>query len=464
MIKLYNTQTRSKEEVQPQSGKTFNIYTCGPTVYNFAHIGNFRTYIFEDLLRRTLQYFGYKVNQVMNITDVDDKTIRGALAVKQTLQEYTKPFTDAFFDDLKTLSIEPAEKYPKATDHFPEMIAMIETLLEKKIAYKGQDGSIYFRISQFPTYGKLSHLKLDELEEGASARTASDEYEKETAADFVLWKAYDEKRDGNIFWESPFGKGRPGWHLECSAMAHKHLGETLDIHCGGVDNIFPHHENEIAQSECCFNKPLSRYWLHSEHLLVDNKKMSKSLGNFYTLRNLLDKGYSGREVRYLLLTSHYRTQLNFTLDGLTAARNSLKRFDDFIQRLQQAQGSGTIDLTKTEERFAAGLSDDLNISVSLASLFDLVRDVNALIDQKNLSKEGAKQILTFLQKCNEVLAVLQFEKEHLEIPHEVTELLKKRNEARAAKNWAEADSLRDQILEQGFMIVDGPNGPNLELN
>lgn len=461
MVKLYNTQTRSKEEVQPKSGKTFNIYTCGPTVYDFAHIGNFRTYVFEDLLRRTLQYFGYKVNQVMNITDVDDKTIRGALSAKKTLAEYTKPFTEAFFDDLKTLFIQPAEKYPKATDHFPEMIAMIETLLQKNIAYKGQDGSIYFRISQFPTYGKLSHLKLDELEQGASARTASDEYEKETAADFVLWKAYDEKRDGNIFWESPFGKGRPGWHLECSAMAHKHLGETLDIHCGGVDNIFPHHENEIAQSECCFNKPLSRYWLHSEHLLVDNKKMSKSLGNFYTLRNLLDKGYSGREVRYLLLSSHYRTQLNFTLEGLTAARNSLKRLDDFIQRLQQADGTGTIDFTKTEERFAAGLSDDLNISVSLASLFDLVRDVNALIDQKNLSKEGAEKILTFLQKCNEVLAVLQFEKEQLEIPQEVTELLKNRNEARAAKNWAEADSLRVQITDKGFMIIDGSDGPEL---
>ena len=464
MVKFFNTQTRKKESLEPQSGKIFHIYTCGPTVYDYAHIGNFRTYIFEDLLRRTLQYFGYKVHQVMNITDVDDKTIRGALAKKQTLTDYTKPFLDAFFDDLKTLSIQPAENYPKATDHFPEMISMIETLLKKNIAYTGTDNSIYFRIANFPTYGNLSHLKLDELEQGASRRTASDEYEKERASDFVLWKAYDAKRDGSIFWESPFGKGRPGWHLECSAMAQKHLGETLDIHCGGVDNIFPHHENEIAQSESCTGKTFARHWMHSEHLLVENKKMSKSLGNFYTLRNLLDKGYSGREVRYLLLSTHYRTQLNFTLGGLTAARNSLKRLDDFIQRLQKAEGTGhaTTLIAETEKRFSEGLADDLNISVSLAALFDFVRDVNSLIDKQNLGKKGSEEILAILEKFNTVLAVLQFEKKELKISSEVEELLAKRNAARSAKKWAEADHYRDQILDKGFMIVDDPTGSQLK--
>ncbi|MDX8430380.1 MAG: cysteine--tRNA ligase [Candidatus Algichlamydia australiensis] len=464
MVKFFNTHTRKKESLKPQSGKTFRIYTCGPTVYDYAHIGNFRTYVFEDLLRRTLQYFGYKVHQVMNITDVDDKTIRGALAKKQSLSDYTKPYTKAFFEDLKTLFIEPVESYPKATDHFPEMIAMIETLLKKEIAYKGSDNSIYFRIASFSSYGNLSHLKLDELEQGASERVASDEYEKETAADFVLWKAYDEKRDGNIFWESPFGKGRPGWHLECSAMARKHLGDTLDIHCGGVDNIFPHHENEIAQSECCTGKTFARHWMHSEHLLVDNKKMSKSLGNFYTLRNLLDKGYSGREVRYLLLSTHYRTQLNFTLDGLTAARNSLKRLDDFVQRLKQAHGAGnaTALITETEKRFSDGLADDLNISVSLAALFDLVRDVNRLIDKQELSEEGAQEVFSLLQKFNTVLAALNFEKKELSVPAEVEELLTKRNAARSAKNWAEADRFRDQILEKGFTIVDEPGGSHLK--
>jgi len=332
-LKLYNTETREKEELTPLDGRTVRMYTCGPTVYNFAHIGNFRTYVFEDLLRRTIKFFGFSVKQAMNLTDIDDKTIRGALEKKITLDSFTATYKRAFFEDLRTLSIEPVEHYPEATDYISEMISIIEKLLAEGTAYKGHDGSIYFAIAKFPSYGRLSHLHLDELKAGASERVSHDEYDKEHVSDFVLWKAYDSDRDGTIFWESPFGKGRPGWHIECSAMAMKLLGQSIDIHVGGVDNIFPHHENEIAQSESFSGCRFVSHWLHAEHLLVDHKKMSKSLGNFYTLRDLLQRGYSGRAVRYLLLQTHYRTQLNFTFAGLDGAVSALERFSDFITRL-----------------------------------------------------------------------------------------------------------------------------------
>lgn len=334
ILNLYNTESREMEEILPLDGRTIRIYTCGPTVYNYAHIGNFRTYIFEDLLRRTLKFFGFTLCQVMNLTDVDDKTIRGAIEKGVSLPEFTQPFKEAFFEDLKVLNIEKAEHYPQATDYIPQMIEMIQSLLDKKFAYVGLDKSVYFAIRQFPGYGRLSHLDLEELEVGASDRVAVDEYDKESASDFVLWKAHDSSRDGEIFWESPFGKGRPGWHIECSAMATSLLGPSIDIHAGGVDNIFPHHENEIAQSEghsCC---RFVKHWVHSEHLLVDHKKMSKSLGNFYTLRDLLQKGYLGEEIRYELLRVHYRTQLNFTFAGLDGAKATLQRLFDFISRLK----------------------------------------------------------------------------------------------------------------------------------
>ncbi len=332
-LKVFNSETRLKEEVVPSDGRIVRMYTCGPTVYNFAHIGNFRTYIFEDLLRRTLKFFGYKVNQAMNLTDVDDKTIKGAIENKVSLDEFTRPYKQAFFEDLQQLNIEKVEHYPEATAYIPEMIKIIEGLLKKGVAYVGADKSVYFSIHHFPTYGRLSHLHLPELKEGASG-VALDEYDKENISDFVLWKSFDPNRDGNIYWDSPFGLGRPGWHIECSAMAMKLLGDSIDIHAGGVDNMFPHHENEIAQSEafsCC---RFVRYWMHSEHLLVDHKKMSKSLGNFYTLRDLLNRGYKGKEVRYLLMQAHYRTQLNFTFAGLDAAVATLQRCSDFIARLQ----------------------------------------------------------------------------------------------------------------------------------
>lgn len=331
-LKIFNTESRAKEDVIPRDGQTIRMYTCGPTVYNFAHIGNFRTYVFEDLLRRTLKFFGYGVEQAMNLTDVDDKTIKGAIENQVELNTFTQPFTQAFFDDLKTLHIERVEHYPAATDYIPEMIALIQTLLDNGTAYYGEDGSVYFAIKKFPSYGRLSHLHLRELKAGASG-VAADEYDKENAADFVLWKKYDAERDGTIFWDSPFGQGRPGWHIECSAMAMKLLGKSLDIHVGGVDNCFPHHENEIAQSEACTHVRFARYWVHAEHLLVDHKKMSKSLGNFYTLRDLLERGYTGTQVRYMLLQGHYRSQLNFTFQGLDAACATLQRIGDFVARL-----------------------------------------------------------------------------------------------------------------------------------
>lgn len=334
-LKLYNTETRKKEEIVPADGRTIRMYTCGPTVYHFAHIGNFRTYVFEDLLRRTIKFFGFSIQQAMNLTDVDDKTIKGAIEKKISLDAFTQPFKEAFFEDLKILGIEPVEYYPQATDFIPEMITIIQHLIEKGVAYCGHDGSIYFAIAKFPSYGRLSHLHLNQLQAGASNRVAVDEYDKENISDFVLWKAYDPTRDGEIFWESPFGKGRPGWHIECSAMAMKLLGESLDIHVGGVDNMFPHHENEIAQSEAYSSRHFVKHWLHSEHLLVDHKKMSKSLGNFYTLRDLLNKGYTGQQIRYMLLHTHYRTPLNFTFAGLDAVIQTLTRLSDFVLRLHE---------------------------------------------------------------------------------------------------------------------------------
>lgn len=334
-LRLYNSETRQVEEVVPLDGKTIRMYTCGPTVYNFAHIGNFRTYVFEDVLRRTFKFFGFEVKQAMNLTDIDDKTINGALVNQCSLDEFTAPFKKAFFEDLETLGIERVEYYPQATDYLPEMIAMIEGLVNSGVAYRGQEGSIYFSIQKFPSYGRLAHLDLEGLKAGASNRVDLDEYEKENVSDFVLWKAYDPERDGSICWDSPFGKGRPGWHIECSAMAMKLLGQTIDIHVGGIDNLFPHHENEIAQSEaysCC---RFVKHWLHAEHLLVDHKKMSKRLGNFYTLRDLLDRGYTGKQVRFALLQAHYRTQLNFTFDGMDAAAASLRRLADFVLRLKK---------------------------------------------------------------------------------------------------------------------------------
>ncbi|MGD2168905.1 MAG: cysteine--tRNA ligase [Chlamydiota bacterium] len=463
-FKLFNTETKQKEVVFPIDGKTLRFYACGPTVYNYAHIGNFRTYVFEDLLRRSLEFFGFQVKMVMNITDVDDKTIKGAKENNQSLEEYIKPYFDAFFEDLKTLHIKLADIYPKATDYIQEMIDIILDLLNKGYAYTGTDGCVYFSIKQFSNYGRLSHLKLQELKKGASQRVNADEYEKEEASDFVLWKAYDEKRDGKIYWDSPFGKGRPGWHLECSTMAMKILGKSIDIHAGGIDNMFPHHENEIAQSECYSGRQFVKIWVHSAHLVVEDKKMSKSLGNFYTLRDLLDKGYSGRQVRYLLMQAHYRTPLNFTMQGLESAKLSLDRLQSFIERINSLDSDVSFpSMDKTIEdakvSFARFLADDLNISGALSVVFDFIRNIHSLCDKNALGKQDKKKIIEFLQSINSVLGVLELDKEEAEVPLEIKEALDKREEARKNKNWPLADELRDFILSKGYKIEDSPKGP-----
>ena len=465
-LKLYNTLTHQKEVFKPKSKNDVKLYTCGPTVYNFAHIGNLRTYVVEDLLKRVLLYFGYSVKHVMNITDVDDKTIKGALEKRESLKEYTQKYTDAFLQDLKTLNTLPANAYPKATDHIEDMIEIIEKLMKDKVAYQGADQSIYFSIAKFKKYGKLSHLKLDELQEGASERVEQDEYDKENATDFVLWKSYQEERDGDIYWESPFGKGRPGWHIECSAMAMKLLGESLDLHMGGVDNIFPHHENEIAQSECYSCKTFCPFWVHVEHLIVNGKKMSKSLGNFFTLRDLLDKGYEGKQVRYLLIQTHYKTQLNFTLEGLDGAKVAIARFQNFIERLlevSESKGNPEVDslLQQAQGKFDEALLDDLNISVALAALFDAMRAFNARLDQAEISQAQAEKILKVFRKMDTILGVFSFEAQE-KAPVELEEALKKREAARQEKNWGEADKLRDFILSKGYVIEDTPTGPKLK--
>jgi cysteinyl-tRNA synthetase len=467
-LHLFNTETRQIEIIAPFDHKDVLLYTCGPTIYNFAHIGNFRTYVFEDLLRRTLIFFGYRVIQTMNITDVDDKTIRGAIEKKCSLKEFTDPFRKAFFEDIETLHIEPVEHYPAATETIPEMIHLIKTLMAKGCAYRSQNGSIYFKIKSFPSYGRLSHLHLDELKANASGDNEADEYDKENIADFVLWKAYDPSRDGAIFWESPFGPGRPGWHIECSAMAMKFLGTTIDIHCGGVDNIFPHHENEIAQSECFSNQHFVRHWVHVEHLVVDHKKMSKSLHNFYTLRDLLQRGYTGSQVRYLLLSTHYRTQLNFTMQGLDGAKASLQRLEDLIIRLQGIKSDGSVKsvselLSKADERFKQALMDDLNISPALAALFDLVRELNTLCDANDLTQSDAQKALDLLRKWDSVLAVLPFDHQDA-IPLALQTLLQRREEARHRKNYALSDQLRKEIFELGYLIEDTPTGARLKKN
>lgn len=460
MLVVFDTKSRKMVELKPLDGKTIRMYTCGPTVYNYPHIGNLRTYVFEDLLRRTIRFFGMGVYQVMNLTDIDDKTIKGAIAKNISLDAFTEVYKEAFFKDLEMLRVERAEKYPSATDHIQDMIRMIQTLLDKGIAYKTEDGNVFFRIARFPAYGALSHLNLKELKEGASLRVSHDEYEKESVSDFALWKAYEPEKDRDIYWDAPWGRGRPGWHIECSAMAMRYLGETLDLHMGGVDNMFPHHENEIAQSEGCTGKTFSRYWMHTEHLLVDGKKMSKSLGNFYTLRDLLEKGYKGREVRYLLLATHYRTQLNFTFEGLDGAKQSLKRIDDFLFRLRQITTESAFSITgeieQLKKQFKESLGEDLNISNALANLFDFIRKINTHCDEKKIGKSQATEILALFGDLDGVLGLFSHEEEA--IPVEITEKAQNRFFARKERNWQLADVLRKEIDAAGYMVEDLPEG------
>lgn len=461
-MKFYNTMNKKLEEFTPIEENHVRMYTCGPTVYNYAHIGNYRAYIFEDLLRRYLQYHGWKVTQVMNLTDVDDKTIKNAIAEGKSLNDYTQLYKDAFFADLKEINIEPAEYYPAATDHIPEMITLIQTLLDKGYAYKSGDGSVYFSIEKFADYGKLAHLDMDGLQSGA--RVSQDEYEKESASDFALWKAWHED-DGDVVWDAPWGKGRPGWHIECSAMSMKYLGETFDIHTGGIDNIFPHHEDEIAQSEAASGKKFVNMWMHCAHLIVEGKKMSKSLGNFFTLRDIKKKGYSGREIRHVLIGTHYRQSLNFTFDGLEAARTALGRIDEFKERLS-GKGSLPTDTTlpewanKIRLNFEAALDNDLNISEALAAIFELVHSGNKILDENGNLPE-ANAILALIDKFDQVLGCLQGEKKE-SANSEVLALAAERTEVRKAKNWSRADEIRDRLKELGWEVRDTPEGPKLK--
>jgi len=463
-VRFFNTFTRRKEEFVPLEAGKVRMYTCGPTVYDYAHIGNYRTYMFEDLLRRYLKYRGYQVTQVMNITDVDDKTIRNSRERGIPLNEYTEKYTQSFFEDLDTLGIERAEHYPKATDCVPEMIAIIQDLVKKGYGYKSEDGSVYYNIAKFPNYGKLAHINVDELQSGA--RVSQDEYDKEAAADFALWKAWSDE-DGEVAWDSPFGKGRPGWHIECSAMSMKHLGPTLDIHTGGVDNIFPHHEDEIAQSEAHTGKKFVRYWLHSEHLIVENRKMSKSLGNFFTLRDLIEKGYDGPQIRYLLISSHYRQQLNFTFQGLDAARASLNRLRDFMIRLEEIESEGVNDqlpllIENTRQRFEESLDDDLNAAGALGSIFEMVHEINRMIEAGSVSKQDAGKVIDFMRSIDAVLGILPKTGAEEEIDPEAVKLAEQRDQARKAKDWALADELRDKITAMGYVIEDTPHGPRVK--
>jgi len=456
-LRFKNSFTGQVEEFKPIEPGKVRLYTCGPTVYNYAHIGNFRTFVFEDLLRRYLKYKGFEVTQVMNITDVDDKIIRDSQAQGKRLKEFTEPYTEAFFADLDALGCERAEIYPHATEHIDEMVGMIQTLVEKGLAYE-VDGNYYFKIGAFSEYGKLANIDQSALKPGA--RVASDEYEKESVSDFALWKAWDEK-DGEIFWETPIGKGRPGWHLECSAMSMKYLGDHFDMHTGGVDNMFPHHENEIAQSEGCTGHKFVNYWLHSEYLIVEGKKMSKSLGNFFTLRDILDKGYAGTAVRYVLMATHYRMQLNFTFDGLGAATKALERYNDFVRNLKDydggdSDGSAGDMIAKAKERFEAELDNDLNISGALAAVFDFIRDINRLKADNNLSTDERDQALATLLKFDTVLNFQIQADESLD--EEVERLIKERNQARKSKDFATADKIRDDLLARGIVLEDTPQG------
>ena len=474
-IRFLNTYSRQLEEFEPRDAAShsprdesvrpadkIDIYTCGPTVYSRAHIGNFRAYVFEDLLQRHLELRGYKVHRVMNITDVDDKTIRGAREAKIPLSKFTEPFKQAFFEDIDTLRIKRADDFPSATDqrYIDKMIEMIAALISRGLAYQADDKSVYYRISKFPNYGKLAHFDLTQLQ--PTGRVKNDEYDKEHIGDFALWKAWDEE-DGDVKWDSPWGPGRPGWHIECSAMATAILGDQIDIHCGGVDNIFPHHEAEIAQTEGVTGKRFVCYWLHCAHLLVDGQKMSKSLGNFYTLPDVLEKGYSGREIRYALMRVHYRAPLNFTWEGMEESRESLGRIDEWMMRLEEKSQEENVQRSTSNveppmEKFEAALDDDLNISGALAVLFDGIRDSNRALDEQALDSMGAQKWLQWWARVDRVLDLTTTKSE---IPHEITKLAEARAQARLAKDWRKSDELRDELMARGWEARDTKDGQKI---
>lgn len=457
MIRFFNTLSGTIEEFIPIKEGEVRLYTCGPTVYDYPHIGNYRAYIFEDLLKRFLLFYGFKVIHVMNITDVDDKTIRGANSLGISLNEYTKKYIEAFFEDIKTLRLLPADYYPRATEHIPDMVRMIKGLLEKGYAYI-KDGSVYFSIAKFPAYGRLAKINVDELKAGA--RVEADEYEKESVHDFALWK---KAKEGEPFWETELGAGRPGWHIECSAMSTRYLGPTFDIHCGGIDNIFPHHENEIAQSEAYYGQKFVNYWLHCHHLIVDGEKMSKSKGNFYTLRDLLTRNLDPIDIRYFLLSTHYRKMLNFTFEGLEQSKASRQRILDFVYELEHRKFSPGSDqeveplVQKAVADFKNSLADDLNISAALAALFELIREINLRLAKDSLKQDDARKVLEAVYQMDRVLAILP-EKEEETLPPEILRKIELRQKARKEKNFALADAIRQELRQLGIILEDTKEG------
>jgi len=459
-MRLFNTLTRKKEEFKPLEGNLVKIYSCGPTVYDFAHIGNCRAYLCIDILKRYLQYKGFKIKHVMNLTDVDDKTIKASRQEGISLKKYTERYTKTFFEDIKALKIEKADIYPKATEHVEEMVSLVKKLIDKGYAYKTKEGSVYYDISKFKDYGKLGRIKKEKLMDGA--RVNQEVYDKKDAKDFVLWKSYSDS-DGDVFWETALGKGRPSWHIECVAMSMKYLGETFDIHCGGVDLIFPHHENEIAQAEAVTGGKFVNLWFHNGHLLVDNKKMTKSFSNFYTLRDLLIKGYEITPIRYLLLSTHYRQKLNFTFKSLDAAKNTVSRLQNFVFKMMGEKGhednSKVNDLVKCAlSDFEAKMDDDLNISEALAVIFSFINKVN----KEKVSKKNAQDVLELFKKFDSILCVMDFEKE--EIPKDILKLVSDREDARRAKEWEKADRIRDEIKNKGYSVEDTKSGSVVKLN
>ncbi len=460
MFILFNSLSRSTEPFEPADGKTALIYTCGPTVYDVAHIGNFRTFVFTDVLCRYLRRRGWETRQVMNLTDVDDKTIRGAASAGMALRDYTEKYTRLFFEDIGTLRIEPAWMYPRATDNIPQMQQFIQGLIDRGHAYKAEDGSVYFDIRSFGGYGKLSGVQPDsEARSAEYGRLSADEYERESAQDFALWKA---AKEGEPSWESPWGSGRPGWHIECSTMALEYLGETIDIHSGGVDLLFPHHENEVAQSEALTGKPFARFWVHPEHLFVEGRKMAKSLGNFYTLRDLLDKGYEPAVLRHQFLSVHYRRQLNFTFEGLDQSAQIVKRLWDFMDRLAETpDASGESNavseaVAKAQTEFDAALDNDLNIPGAIAAVQHMTQEINPALIAAELGPGNKAEVAGFLEGADSVLGFLAHEKGSLDA--QVEAMIEARAEAKRNRDYARADEIRKQLADQGIVLEDSPTG------
>jgi cysteinyl-tRNA synthetase len=454
-LQFYNSLKREKEIFQPIEKGKVGLYTCGPTVYDYAHIGNFRTFMFEDLLKRWLLHLRYDVKHVMNITDVDDKTIKKAKQMKVSLSRITDKYTQYFMEDLTWLKMIPADIYPTATKSIPKMISMIERLLEKGFAYREDDGSVYFNIRSFPNYGKLTQINISAQRTGD--RIMEDEYDKDAPQDFALWKGWKEE-DGEVVWDAPWGRGRPGWHIECSAMSSESLGDHFDIHCGGVDNMFPHHENEIAQSQCATDQPFVNYWLHSEFLMVDGGKMSKSLGNFYQISALKELGFTAESIRYQLLAGHYRSKITFSIDKKHEGDKVVQRLSDFYNRLQKmnANESSTGSMPEVYSKFQDRMNDDLDSPQALAVFFEWMKTVNGKIDKNVITDSELGEAWEFLVAFDSVFGFIR--NQDFEIPDKINLLLNKRQKARDEENWVESDLIREHLKEKGWMVEDTSDG------